>query len=89
MTQQTTYWTARETKKGRWTFEDGWTEQRHAEDSAKHYRREYRRRCVVVPVKDGDDRGEALLNVLHPFRISDAEVQMERAFAELTEPQTA
>jgi hypothetical protein len=65
----TVYTTARLTSRGvhrtRWQFEDGWATREQAEASAKFYRREYRRPCVVVAlpddVKPGSDEAARLL----------------------------
>lgn len=48
-----TYWTARNTSGNKWQFEDGWKDLDKAIKGAAYYRREYRRKCVVVPVPDG------------------------------------
>lgn len=48
MSERVIYWTCRKTSPKRWTPEDGWDTREKAESSAKFYRREYRRPCVVV-----------------------------------------
>lgn len=48
------YWTCRNISRNRWQFEDGSEDRAKAERSAKFYRREYNRRCVVVPVPKGE-----------------------------------
>lgn len=61
------YWTARNTSRRRWQFEDGHRTKERAEQAARFYRREFRRRCVVVAVPDGcsdDRRGDLLMDAV-------------------------
>lgn len=42
------FWTVRNHYGKNWRPEEGWETHEQAEAAAKHYRREYRRRCVIV-----------------------------------------
>lgn len=58
------FWTARQLRNRRWQFQDGWICDAEAQRAALFYRREFRRRCVVVRVPDGTDKAAALRAML-------------------------
>lgn len=60
MENQDLYWTARNTSGHKWKFEDGWNTPELAQKAAKFYRKEFRRKCVVVFVPKGQDHRETL-----------------------------
>ena len=54
------YYTARQLRKGLWQFEDGWDAEAKAQHAARFYRREYRRRCIVIAVQEGQNKWDVL-----------------------------